>query len=62
MIGQPNEEATNPTKTKPKQETKEPTRADQSMKGETSETGSRSHYLVQNTMKNPGSHNLFSCM
>ena len=31
-------------------------------KGETSETGSRSHYLVQNTMKNPGSHNLFSCM
>ena len=52
----------NKTPTKPKQETKEPTSADQSMKGETSETGSRSHYLVQNTRKNPGSHNLFSCM
>ena len=47
MIGQPKEEATGPNTTEPKQETKAPTRADQSMKGETSETGSRSHYLVQ---------------
>jgi len=39
MMGQPKEEATNPTKATPKQETQELTRADQSMKGETSETG-----------------------
>ena len=33
--------------------TKEPTGSDQSMKSETGETGSRSHYLVQNYKKTP---------
>ena len=31
-------------------------------KGETGETGSRSHYLVHKILKNPGSHNLFSIL
>jgi len=64
MIGQQKEKATQtPTKKTPTSKQKEPTSADQSMEGETGETGSRSHYLVAKIYtQNPGSRNLFSIL